>query len=53
MAPEVHDTAQPKTNRVDIWSLGCILYRMVAGSPLFKDLEEEGGSGHEVLGAVL
>ena len=37
MAPEVHDTSQPKTNRVDIWSLGCILYRMFAGNLLFTD----------------
>ena len=37
MAPEVHDTSQPKTNRVDIWSLGCILYRMLAGNVLFDD----------------
>ncbi|PUU77867.1 kinase-like domain-containing protein, partial [Tuber borchii] len=37
MAPEVHDTSQPKTNRVDIWSLGCVLYRMVAGKLLFND----------------
>ncbi|PUU77869.1 kinase-like domain-containing protein [Tuber borchii] len=37
MAPEVHDTSQPKTNRVDIWSLGCVLYRMVAGNLLFND----------------
>ena len=37
MAPEVHDTSQEKTNRVDIWSLGCILYRMFAGYLLFKD----------------
>ena len=37
MAPEVHDTSQPKTNRVDIWSLGCVLYRMFTGNLLFKD----------------
>ena len=37
MAPEVHDTSQPKTNRVDIWSLGCVLYRMFAGNLLFDD----------------
>jgi len=37
MAPEVHDTSKPKTNRVDIWSLGCVLYKMFAGNLLFKD----------------
>ena len=37
MAPEVHDTSKPKTNRVDIWSLGCVLYRMFAGNLLFDD----------------
>ena len=37
MAPEAHDTSKPKTNRVDIWSLGCVLYRMFAGSLLFND----------------
>ena len=37
MAPEVHDTSKPKTNRVDIWSLGCVLYRMFAGNLLFND----------------
>ena len=37
MAPEVHDTSQPKTNKVDIWSLGCVLYRMFSGNLLFRD----------------
>ena len=37
MAPEVHDTSKPKTNRVDIWSLGCVLYRMLAGNLSFND----------------
>ena len=37
MAPEMHETSKPKTNRVDIWSLGCILYRMLAGNLLFND----------------
>ncbi|PWW77819.1 kinase-like protein [Tuber magnatum] len=43
MAPEMDDTEraeEPKTNRVDIWSLGCILYRMVAGKPLFANRRE-------------
>jgi len=37
MAPEAHDTSQPKTNRVDIWSLGCVLYRMLTGNCLFNN----------------
>jgi len=37
MAPEVHDTSKPKTNKVDIWSLGCVLYRMLTGNRLFND----------------
>ena len=37
MAPEVHDTSKSKTNRVDTWSLGCVLYRMFAGNLLFND----------------
>jgi len=40
MAPEVEDTSNPKTNRVDIWSLGCIMYQMLAGIPLFKSRRE-------------
>ena len=40
MAPEVYDTSQPKTNRVDIWSLGCVLYRMLTGNLLFNDLSK-------------
>ncbi|PUU79979.1 kinase-like domain-containing protein, partial [Tuber borchii] len=40
MASEMLDRSKHKTNRVDIWSLGRILYRMSAGSPLFKDLFE-------------
>ncbi|RPA92710.1 kinase-like protein [Choiromyces venosus 120613-1] len=35
MAPEMDDTSKAKTNRVDIWSLGCVLYRMIAGGDLF------------------
>ena len=37
MAPEVENTEIPKTNRVDIWSLGCVLYRMLTGSRLFPN----------------
>ena len=37
MAPETDDTSKPKTNKVDIWSLGCTLYRMFAGTSLFVD----------------
>jgi len=37
MAPEVHDTSEPKTNKVDIWSLGCVMYRMLIGNLLFND----------------
>ncbi|RPA92709.1 kinase-like protein [Choiromyces venosus 120613-1] len=40
MAPEMDDTSKPKTNRVDIWSLGCVLYRMVAGRNLFSGRNE-------------
>jgi len=40
MAPEADDALVTKTNSVDVWSLGCILYRMVAGSPLFKSRRE-------------
>ena len=40
MAPEAEDTSNPKTNKVDIWSLGCILYRMMVGSPLFHSRRE-------------
>jgi len=34
MPPEM-DTPIPKTSGVDIWSLGCIMYRMVTSNPLF------------------
>lgn len=40
MAPEMLDTSIPKTNKVDIYSLGCILFRMLAGCLLFRDLSE-------------
>ncbi|PUU83243.1 kinase-like domain-containing protein [Tuber borchii] len=40
MAPEMLDTSIPKTNKVDIWSLGCILFRMFAGHPPFRNLPE-------------
>ena len=40
MAPEVEDTSIPKTNRVDIRSLGCILYQMLTGSRLFNNRRE-------------
>ena len=37
MAPQMHDTSQQKTKTVDLWSLGCVLYRMFAGNLLFND----------------
>jgi len=37
MAPEMHDTSKAKTNKVGIWSLGCVLYRMFTGNHLFND----------------
>ena len=40
MAPEMEDTSNPKTNKVDIWSLGCILCRMLTGYPLFNSRRE-------------
>jgi len=36
IAPEVYVTSKPKTNRVGIWFLGCVLYRMFIGNILFN-----------------
>ena len=36
MAPEVDGEERYKADHLDIWALGCILYRMFAGSLLFR-----------------
>ncbi|XP_016840545.1 serine/threonine-protein kinase fused [Nasonia vitripennis] len=35
MAPELHDE-RPYDHNVDLWSLGCIIYELVAGVPPFQ-----------------
>ena len=38
MAPEVTDTSSQYTCIVDSWSVGCIVYRLIAGRDLFKNI---------------
>ena len=38
MAPEVTDHDGQYTSTVDCWSVGCIVYRLIAGRDLFKNL---------------
>jgi serine/threonine protein kinase len=40
MAPEIFGESTGYTNAVDLWALGCILYRMVTGSVPFADQRE-------------
>ena len=38
MAPEVTESLSQYTSIVDCWSVGCIVYRLIAGRDLFKNL---------------
>lgn len=40
MSPEVAMRAQPYTSEIDMWSLGCILYRMFTGTLIFNAKDE-------------
>lgn len=49
-APEVAGGRRDYTSKIDMWSVGCILFEMVSKYPLFKDLEEDDS---KVINAIL